>query len=267
MIHAEDVQNRRMQIVDVHAVLDREVTVVIGRAVSRAALHAGARHPHRVAVRIVVAAIAALGDRRAPEFAAPNDQRVLQQPVRLQVGQQPVDRLVHLEGGARMQPDQLAVRIPTNFVAGPVLMRDLDEPHIALREPPRHQALPGEVARFRVIEAVQFPGRVGLFGNVERLRRLGLHPESELESLDAGLKLRVMIPAIRALAVHLLQHVQLVSLLLGRERFILQVFNRLAQVLDVHASVSDGGALISGRKEAGAPVFAPPWDRPGFSVR
>src|SRR5216117_2796936 len=119
-------------------------------------------------------------------------------------------------------------------------MRDLDESHIALGEAPRHQALPAEVARLRAIEAVQLPGGVAFFGDVERFRRFGLHAESELERLNAGLKLRVVIPAIRALPIHLVQHVQLVALLFGGERLVLQMFDRLAEILYAHPPVSYG---------------------------
>jgi hypothetical protein len=49
-----------------------------------------------------------------------------------------------------------------------------------------------------------------------------------------------MISAIRAPAVYLLQHVQLMALLAARERPVLQVLDRLAQILS-SAAVSDSG--------------------------
>src|SRR6266481_843825 len=73
MIHAEDVQNGRMQIVDVHALLHSEIAVVVGRAVSGTPFYAAARHPHRIAVGIVVATVSGLRNRRAAEFSTPNN--------------------------------------------------------------------------------------------------------------------------------------------------------------------------------------------------
>ena len=53
--------------------------VLVGRAVAIAPFDAAAGHPHRKAGGVVVAAVGLLRRRRAAEFAAPDDQRVLQQ--------------------------------------------------------------------------------------------------------------------------------------------------------------------------------------------
>ena len=92
--------------------------------------------------------------------------------MRFQIRQQPVDRLIHLLRSAGMQPDQLAVRIPTDFVAGAILMRDLDKSYVALRQASRHQALPAKIAGFRTIEAVQFFRGFRFPGNIEGFGRL-----------------------------------------------------------------------------------------------
>ena len=59
VIQAQQVQDRRVQVVDVDLVFDRVIAVVVGLAVGEARLDAAAGHPHRVAVRIVVAAVVA----------------------------------------------------------------------------------------------------------------------------------------------------------------------------------------------------------------
>src|SRR5262249_38056332 len=73
----------------------------VSRADSLATLHATARHPHAEAPGIMVAAVLLwrlpgtdLGERSAAEFAAPDDQRILQHAARLQIGEQTGDRLV-----------------------------------------------------------------------------------------------------------------------------------------------------------------------------
>ena len=64
------------------------------RAVAQAGLHAAAGHPEREGVRMMVAAPLlglldlALQKRRAPKFAAPNDERVVEQSALLEVAHQ-----------------------------------------------------------------------------------------------------------------------------------------------------------------------------------
>ena len=57
VVDAEQVQHGRVQVVDVHRLLDRLEAEVVGRAVDRSALDAAAGQPHREAERIVVAAV------------------------------------------------------------------------------------------------------------------------------------------------------------------------------------------------------------------
>ena len=77
MIQPQQMQNRRVQVMHVHLVFGGVVTVVVGRSVGVTALHAAAGHPHRKAVRIVVASVVTLCRRRPPELAAPQHQRVV----------------------------------------------------------------------------------------------------------------------------------------------------------------------------------------------
>ena len=76
---------------------------------------------------------------RAAEFAAPNDQRVVQQPALLQVLDQRGGRLI---GVAALAGDLRWADI----VLIPAAMEKLDEPHAALRQPAREQAIGGESA-------------------------------------------------------------------------------------------------------------------------
>jgi len=94
VIEAEQVQNRRVQIVDVDFAFRRRETELVRRAVHVAASYAAAGQPHREAVIVVVAAIDFAGvgtgrgqlDRgRAAKFTAPNHQRVLQHAALLQI--------------------------------------------------------------------------------------------------------------------------------------------------------------------------------------
>jgi len=62
---------------NVHAIFHRVVAYIVRRAIDEAALHAAARHPDGIAVRIVIAAVIALRHRRAAELAGPDHQGVL----------------------------------------------------------------------------------------------------------------------------------------------------------------------------------------------
>src|SRR5205823_6983116 len=102
VIETEQVQDRRVQVVDVNLVIHRARAELVGCAVDRAALDAAPGEPEAeravvmVAARIVVA-VAIARDGPA-EFAAPEHERALEQPALLQVGEQGRSRLVDLVG-------------------------------------------------------------------------------------------------------------------------------------------------------------------------
>ena len=85
VIESEQMKHCGMQIVNMDLAADRFVPQLVGRTVDVARLHPAAGHPHAVRLRVVVAAHAAadggvgLNHGRAPELAAPDDQRVVEQ--------------------------------------------------------------------------------------------------------------------------------------------------------------------------------------------
>ena len=95
----------------------------------------------REAVRVVVAALAALGHRHPAELAAPDDQRALEQPAPLQVGQEPGDRLV----GPRAHPGVVRLDVVVGVPAVDVARVELDEPDAALDQPAGQQAAGAEL--------------------------------------------------------------------------------------------------------------------------
>ena len=80
VIEAHDVQDRRVQVVDVDFVFDGVPAKFIGGPVDASAAHASAGHPHGKPKGMVLAAVGPFGGRGASEFAAPEDERVFQQP-------------------------------------------------------------------------------------------------------------------------------------------------------------------------------------------
>ena len=151
-----------MHVGDVVAVLDGVEAELVGRAVDDAALDAAAGQPGREAVRVVVAAVAALGTRRSAELRAPDDDRLVEQAAALQVVEQGRDRLIDLAAIARVIRFEPAVRVPG---AGPAVgaVEDLHEPDAALDQPPGRQTELAERLGRRVVQAVE-PFRLGRFG-------------------------------------------------------------------------------------------------------
>ncbi len=95
VVEAEQVQQRRVQIVDVDAVVRRVETEVVGRAQRDARLDAAAGQPDREGVGVMIASVvAALHHRRAAKLAAPDHQRFVQQAEPFQIldqrGRRPV---------------------------------------------------------------------------------------------------------------------------------------------------------------------------------
>src|SRR5213078_1635515 len=110
-----------------------------------------ARKPHRKAVRVVIAAVRALGHRGAPELAAPHDERVLQKSAALEIGEQPGNRFVALEAELAVVAFEVGVRVPAVRVSAV----ELNEPDAALDHAPREQAARAELGRLLAVHAVQ----------------------------------------------------------------------------------------------------------------
>ena len=63
MFDAHQVEDRRVEVVHMNAILDDIVTEVVGLAVGRAFIDTGAGHQHREASRMVVTAVVGLRER------------------------------------------------------------------------------------------------------------------------------------------------------------------------------------------------------------
>ncbi len=160
-----------------------------------AAADAAPGQPHAEAHVIVVATLRAFGGRRPAEFATPDDESVFQQAPRLEVGEQPGDRLVALLCMLAVVGD-VAMVVP-RLAAAEV---DLRHSHAALHQPAGDQAAVGEFAG-----SVQFAGGLRFAADVERFLRFGLHAVRHLERLNAGFELGVARPRCQMRFVDLSQ--------------------------------------------------------------
>ena len=75
-------------------------------------LQAAAGEPLRIAPGIVIAAVAALAVGRAAELRRPDDERVIEQAARLEIGEQAGDRLVDRARMGAVVLFELAMRVP-----------------------------------------------------------------------------------------------------------------------------------------------------------
>ena len=247
VIHAQQVQQGGVEVVDVHAVLRRLEAEVVGLAVAHAAARAAAGQEHAETVRVVVATVAVLAHRRAPELAAPHDQRVFEQAALLQVAEQGGDGAVNVLAEIARCGVVIRVRIPRLAVA----VIDLDETHAAFRQASRHETAVREVPF-----AVSLAHRRRLARDVEGVRRRELHPIGRLHRLDAALQRRVRAAARgEVLAVHLAQQVELLALCVWRGARVVQPWNHR---LGVEVRVVDVAAAVLRRQERARPQDGEP---------
>ena len=137
----------------------------------------------------------------------------------------------------------------------PVAVRALHEAHAALRQAARQQALPSEVARHRIVQAVELLGLRRLLVRLECFGRFDLHAKRQLEGADPGVEIRIVIVQLRIAPVHFLKHVELIALIFGGKAAGNQVRHRLfLDLFHLHVRAADGGALVITGQEAGAPV-------------
>src|SRR5262249_49746131 len=158
-------QERGMQVVDMHAVLDGGGTKLVGGSVHYSSPHSCAREQSGESFGVMVAAgiivSVAVAHGLAPEFAAPDDKRGVEQAALLEVFDVSRQRLIDFFGAFRQAFFYVLMMIPA---AGP----DLDEPNPALDESSRDEQL---VALDRA--AVKVAELRRLLGQIEGVGGLG----------------------------------------------------------------------------------------------
>ena len=170
-------------------VLDRAETQFVGLPKNAPGLHAAAGKPHGESVNVMIAAggLAVFAHGCAPEFTAPDHQRVVKQAAGFQVFHQGRLPLVHVAADLL----KIALQILTRpAVAVPVGVVKLHEPHAAFDEPAREKTVSRKrrLARF---DAIQFKGRLAFSGEIDQLRRTRLHAAGHFVSRDPGVDSRV----------------------------------------------------------------------------
>ena len=206
MVHPQQVQQRRLQIVHMHRIFHNVVAILIRLAVRDPRLHAPTRHPHRKTTRMMVPPVVVflqlpLTVHRPPELPAPNHQRIVQHPPLLQIPHQRRRRLVRLPAPRRHTLNEPPVVVPIPVV-------ELNKPHPALRQPPRHQTVIAKRARLPRIRPVQVKRALRLFTQICQLRHGSLHLVSHLILRNPRRNLRIA-RLFKVLLVQLRQRIEI----------------------------------------------------------
>ena len=112
VVHAKQVQDRGVPIVNVHLVHDCLITVLVRGAITESTFHSATCHPGRVALVVVVAAVTALTVRRPPKLASPDYQRVFEEIALFEIGQETGDGLINLIAAGWKIGREIPVMIP-----------------------------------------------------------------------------------------------------------------------------------------------------------
>ena len=156
-------------------------------------LDAAAGHPDGERARMMIAshqprAAARLVHRRAAEFAAPDHERGVEQAALLEIPHERGRGAIGLE--AELGDFRRDVGADAGAVGVPAAVIELHEPHAALDQAARQQAVVGErhLARLRAVQRVD---RRRLARDVGQLRHAALHPVGHLVRRDARVDLRI----------------------------------------------------------------------------
>ena len=211
MVEAQQMQHRGVEVPDGRYIHRGSPPKLVRRAVTGAALDAGAHQPTREPVRIVVpAGRPGLMRRHPPEFRGPQHQGVGQQPSLLQVRQQRRGRLVEdravpfIVGLERLVCVPVQQAIYAGSARGAV---QVDVTHAALQQPPSQQAVPriGSFQRIGIVRRVQAVNRLRLARQIHHLRCTQLHLGSQLVRRHPSLQLGVARVRFRMAGIQLAQ--------------------------------------------------------------
>src|SRR5262249_5106982 len=231
--------------VDAHLALERPHAELVGGADRLAAFYAAAGQPHRVAVRVVVAALAPLREWGPTELAAPDHERLIEQPAALQVFQERRDWLIDMPAHRLVVAVDVVVGVPLSD-EWPAARVDLHEAHPTLDQPTGQEQTRPEVSGLFAVESVLLASLVRLLGQVHRLRSVFLHLERELVRRNSSRE--VGIARVEVLLVELLDEVECPLLLFASDCL------RRLQVENRGRPLAEESPLVDGREVSGPPA-------------
>ena len=239
MIDACEVEHGGVEVVHGDDVEDRAVAEFVGGTPCDAWFDAAAGEPHGERVDVVVAA-GALAHGGAAEFAAPDDECVVEHAAFLEVFDESGAGLVGVEGGLGHGFLDVAVVVPCAVV-------ELDEADPAFGETAGEETIAGEGTVAGFLDAVEVEDVLGFVAEVGEFRDTGLHAEGEFVLGDAGGGFRVEVVVGR-------DEIEPVDFVDDEPLSALADPVGIADVVDGVAAGLEEDALVFARKEAGAPL-------------
>ena len=207
VIESDETQNGRIDIVNAERRFLGAKAELVTRTKHLTTLNTGACHPHAECIRMMVPTVLSFGERRPAEFAAPYNQRRIEQTARFEIGQKTRDRKIGLLAHLRMGSREIGVRVVPIFAdvrAGV----ELDEAHATLDHAAGQQALPSEVVRDSLPDAVELLRRVGLLAEIDCFRRRTLHAIRKFVGRDAGLEFGIVTAWLEVQPVLLIDEIE-----------------------------------------------------------
>ena len=135
VINSQTMKDGRLQVVDVHGILEDVVGIVVGLADGQTALDTAPSHPHRETAGVMVATVVRSGEftltvHGSAKLSGPHDQCVIQHTSLLEIEDQSSRGLIDPLALQRNVSRQVVVLIPAAMV-------ELNEAHATLGKPPR----------------------------------------------------------------------------------------------------------------------------------
>ena len=199
VIQTQQVQERGVQVVDVDFVLGGAQAHGIGRAIRQAPFDACPGQPETVAPGIVIAPFALFAHRHSPEFAAPDDQRVVEQTAAAQIAQQAGDWFISPAAEIAVVFQDVNVRVPAVRRAGV----KLNEPHAPFDHSPREQAARAEFVGLLFAHSIKRQRLAGFASQIDQLGRRRLHPKGQFVGVDPRRQFAVEIAFLQMTGVQL----------------------------------------------------------------
>ena len=178
VVEAEQVQDRRVVIVNVARIGDDLHAVLVGLTVGDAAADAAAAEERAEGVDVVFASLAIEGGRGAAEFGADGHQRVVQQSALFEIGQQAGQGAVDALGLGTMGL-HVAVGIPVVLRAS---VDEFDDAHASFEQSSGEETLGCEGAAISGRSAVERECGGGFAGQIERFGRGAHHAAGRLKA-------------------------------------------------------------------------------------
>src|SRR5262245_16344711 len=191
MIDTQEVQDRRLQVMNMNRITDDVVTVIVGLTQRESFFDASASQPHREIAWMMIAPIVhlcqlTLAVNCPPEFPAPDYKCLIEQAESLQILDQSRRRLICTFALQRKITREIIMLIPTPVV-------ELDKPDITLSQSSGEQAIVGICAGLARFRTIKLEDMLGFFRKVHQIRNRSLHAISHFILRDPSLDFRVSI--------------------------------------------------------------------------